>query len=69
MEMTINEAQDVINVLVQELTAARQDATNARIQTIRAQRALAEAGAKIAALVASKEEASSVVPLSAGDAA
>jgi hypothetical protein len=69
MEMTIQEAQDIVNVLVQELNAARQEATNAKIQSARAQRELAVASAKIAATEAAEKQApSNVVPLSASDA-
>jgi hypothetical protein len=67
MDMTIREAHDLINVLVQELGVARQDATNAKIQFARAQRELVEAYAKIAEI--EKQAPSKVVALSAGDVA
>lgn len=69
MEMTPQEAQDIINVLVQELNAARQEATNAKIMAARTQRDLTAASARIMELEAEKGGAFNVVALSASDAA
>jgi hypothetical protein len=67
--MTIQEAQDIVKVLMQELNAGRQEATNAKIQLARAHRELAAGSAKIAAAEAAEKQApSNVVPLSASDA-
>ena len=49
-------AQDAINVLSQELGAARIDATNAKIQLAATQRQLAEAQKKIDELHAFEDE-------------
>ena len=55
MEMTIQEAQDVMNVLAQQLNAERLAHTSALIQLSRVQRELANAKARIAELVAPKK--------------
>jgi hypothetical protein len=48
VEMTVQEAQDVIDVLAQELNAARQNAISVKIQLARVQRELARCSAIIA---------------------